>query len=100
MNKKSPIARVLHEYINIVTSARSANTGRTYHNAMNAFCEMLRERKLPPAITPISALPEDTVAWFIAALKDYAPTTERLYLTAMPGFFEYLSAERLCEISL
>ena len=100
MNKKSPIARVIHEYINIVTSARSANTGRTYHNAMNAFCEMLRERKLPPDTTPISALPEDAVAWFIAALKDYAPTTERLYLTAMTGFFEYLSAERLCEINL
>jgi len=100
MNKKSPIARVIHEYINIVTSARSANTGRTYRNAMNAFCEMLREHKLPADTTPISLLPEDAVAWFIAALKDYAPTTERLYLTAMTGFFEYLSAERLCEINL
>jgi site-specific recombinase XerD len=100
MNKKSPIARVIKEYINIVTSARSANTGRTYRNAMNAFCEMLREHKLPADTTPISLLPEDAVAWFIAALKDYAPTTERLYLTAMTGFFEYLSAERLCEINL
>jgi integrase len=30
----------------------------------------------------------------------YSPTTERLYLTALTGFYEYLSAERLCEINL
>jgi len=100
MNKKSSISRVIHEYINIVTSARSSNTGRTYHNAMNSFCDMLREHKLDPETTPISALPDEAVPWFIAALKDYSPTTERLYLTAMTGFYEYLSAERLCEINL
>ena len=50
--------------------------------------------------TPISTLPEDAVSWFIAALKVYSPTTERLYLTALSGFYEYLSAERLCEINL
>jgi len=100
MNKKSSISRVVNEYINIVTSARSANTGRTYHNAMNSFCGMLRDHQLPPETTPISTLPEDAIPWFIGALKDYSPTTERLYLTAMTGFYEYLSAERLCEINL
>lgn len=100
MNKRSSISRVITEYINTVSSARSANTGRTYHNAMNAFSLMLNDRKLPPETTPISALPEDAVTWFISALKVYSPTTERLYLTALAGFYEYLSAERLCEINL
>jgi site-specific recombinase XerD len=45
-------------------------------------------------------LTEDAVSWFIASLKVYSPTTERLYLTALAGFYEYLSAERLCEINL
>ena len=100
MNKRSSISRVVNEYINIVTSARSANTGRTYRNALNSFCKMLKTHHLPPEITPIATLTEDAASWFIVALKDYAPTTERLYLTAMTGFYEYLSAERLCEINL
>lgn len=100
MNKRSTISHVITEYINTVTSARSANTGRTYQNAMNAFRIMLIDRKLPPDSTPISALPEDAISLFILALKIYSPTTERLYLTALAGFYEYLSAERLCEINL
>jgi site-specific recombinase XerD len=100
MNKRSPISLVINEYINIVTSARSANTGRTYRNAMNSFELMLADHRLPADMTPISALPEDAVTWFLSALKVYSPTTERLYLTALTGFYEYLSAERLCEINL
>jgi integrase len=100
VNKKSPISLVINEYINTVTSARSANTGRTYRNAMNSFELMLVDRRLPADITPISALPDDAVTWFLSSLKVYSPTTERLYLTALTGFYEYLSAERLCEINL
>src|SRR4030043_1289244 len=100
MNKRSAVSHVIHEYINIVTSARSANTGRTYRNAMNSFQLMLADHKLPSESTSISALPEEAVVWFISALKVYSPTTERLYLTALTGFYKYLSAERLCEINL
>ncbi len=100
MNKRSSIYQVITDYINTVTSARSANTGRTYQNAMNSFRVMLTDHKLSPETTPISMLPEDAVIWFISSLKAYAPTTERLYLTALTGFYEYLSAERLCEINL
>lgn len=100
MNKRSPIFLVINEYINTVTSARSANTGRTYRNAMNSFQIMLTDQRLPPEATPISALPEDAVTWFLSSLKVYSPTTERLYLTALTGFYEFLSAERLCEINL
>jgi site-specific recombinase XerD len=100
VNKRSPISLVIKEYINTVTSARSANTGRTYRNAMNSFELMLVDRRLPADMTPISALPDDAVTWFLSFLKVYSPTTERLYLTALMGFYEYLSAERLCEINL
>jgi site-specific recombinase XerD len=100
MNKKSSIKNVINEYINIVSAARSLNTARTYRNAMNSFCEMLSRHQMKIDVEPISLLDEDAVTWFIASLKDYSPTTERLYLTALTGFYEYLSAERLCEINL
>lgn len=94
------ISQAVNEYINTVVAARSPNTGRTYRNAMKSFQTMLVGRYMPPDSTVISALPEDAVSWFIGSLKVYSPTTERLYLTALTGFYEYLSAERLCEINL
>ncbi len=100
MNKKSSISSVINEYINIVTSARSVNTARTYHNALKSFKKILEFHDLPPDNSPIFMLSEDAVSWFINSLKDYSPTTERLYITAAAGFYEYLSAERLCEINL
>ncbi|MHC1784757.1 MAG: tyrosine-type recombinase/integrase [Anaerolineaceae bacterium] len=47
-----------------------------------------------------SDLAEDSVGWFAASLKDYSPATERLYLTAVTGFFEYLAAENLANVNL
>ena len=67
---------------------------------MNSFELMLADHRLPANETSISALPEDAVSWFISSLKVYSPTTERLYLTALTGLYEFLSAERLCEINL
>jgi site-specific recombinase XerD len=100
VNKKTSILRVINEYISIVTSARSANTGRTYHNAMNSFCQVISDHHFSPDSTPIAELPDEAISWVISALKDYSPATERLYLTAIIGFYEFLSAERLCEINL
>jgi integrase/recombinase XerC len=100
MNSRSSISLVINEYINSVTSARSANTGRTYRTAMNSFQLMLADRKYPPETTPISFLSEEAVRWFLAVLKVYSPTTERLYLTALTGLYEYITAERLCEFNL
>jgi site-specific recombinase XerD len=100
MNNKSSITNVIQEYVNTIKSARSANTAHTYLNALNSFQNMLVKYNLPPNTTPISDLSEDAASWFIAYLKDYSPTTERLYLTAMTGLFEFISAERLCEINL
>jgi site-specific recombinase XerD len=45
-------------------------------------------------------LSEEAVAWFTALLKEYAPTTEHLYLTAVMGFYEYLAAEGLGQYNL
>jgi len=41
---------------------------------------------------PLSALSEDMVLDFLRALKQQAPSTERLYLTAMAQFYEYVVA--------
>lgn len=94
------IAQATMQYLDNIRLARSENTARSYRNAMNAFAALLSERDLPAEKTNTTELPEDSIAWFASSLKDYAPATEQLYLTAVAGFFEYLAAERLADPNL
>jgi integrase len=87
-------------YLDSVRLARSENTARTYGNALSSFIETLRDEGIAPETERLDALSEDAVVWFATALKDYAPATERLYLTAVSGFYDYLAAEGLADPSL
>jgi integrase/recombinase XerC len=88
------------EYIDTVNHTRSLNTSRTYQNAMNIFSDVLKERWIDPEKMDISALAEDAIGWFAAYLKNYSPATERLYLQAVKGFYEYLASENATNINL
>lgn len=94
------VSQAIQAYLKSVELARSARTARTYQNALQAFAQVLSDHALPPDQTPPTALPEDSAAWFAAELKVYAPATERLYLSALSSFFDYLAAERLAEPNL
>lgn len=87
-------------YIHSVNAARSANTARTYNNGMSLFLLMLSEHGIDSKVTPLSVLDEEAVAWYAARLKDYAPATERLYLTAIVGFYDYLAGDNLAVVNL
>ena len=96
----SSLSQSIQLYLESVNLSRSANTARTYRYALNVFLQVLDDHNLPPAKTPISELTEDAIAWFASALKPYSPATERLYLTAVAGFYEFLAAERLADPNL
>lgn len=87
-------------YLDSVYLARSEATYRTYKNAMKKFSDVLSAGKLSPEETSIMELSEDTIAWFAAELKSYAPATEQCYLTAATGLFEYIAGEEIMEINL
>ena len=101
-NADSPptIAQAVANYLDTVNLARSANTARTYRNGLRLFLQVLQEHDLDPETAPITTLKEEAVAWFAQALKDFAPATERLYLTAATTFYEYLAAEGLTAVNL
>lgn len=87
-------------YINNIALARSENTARTYRNALNLFQEVLEAYNLPRETSMIEELPEDAIAWFAKHLKIYSPATERLYLSAAKGYYEYLAGENMAELNL
>ncbi len=94
------IDSAIREYLESLALARSPNTARTYHNALNLFIQVLELHHLPTENTPASAITEQPVSWMIQALKYSSASTERLYLTALTGLYEYLVAENLAEINL
>lgn len=94
------VSAAIEKYLDTVKLARSENTARTYANALQFFSQVLDVRNHSPEKMPISDISEEAVVWTISALNVYAPTTERLYLAALAGFYEFLAAERLAEINL
>lgn len=94
------IERSLQDYLQTVELSRSANTARTYRNAINAFRLCLEDSV--PDLTKLSAneIQEEWIADFAAFLKRYSPASEQLYLTATNGWYEYLAAEGLSEVNL
>ena len=99
-NIEMSIANAIASYLDSVRLARSPNTAKTYRFGMQMFKAVLTHLKINPETTPVANLTEDAIIWLAAELKNSAPTTERLYLTALTGFFEYLSAEGLANINL
>ena len=94
------ISQAIDGYLKSVSLSRSAHTTRTYRNALNCLSNVLQDHHLPPEKSICKDLSEDVVVWFATALKEYAPTTERLYLTVLNGFFEFIAAERLADPNL
>ena len=97
---EASIEKVVAAFLDSVNLSRSANTHRTYKNGLAIFQEVLKDHQIDPVKDPITSLKEDSVGWFAAALKVYAPATERLYLTAASTLFEWIAAENLAAVNL
>lgn len=87
-------------YIEGVQLSRSKNTARTYSNGLNFYLDVLRSHKLDPEKSDISSISENSILWMCEALKELAPSTERLYLTATVNYFEHLLAENLAQLNM
>ena len=94
------ISMAIARYLDSVSSSRSPNTLRTYRNGLRCFADCLAKREIDIQTCGTDNLPEQSIGWFIAFLKNHAPTSERLYLTAAAGFFEFISAENLAAVNL
>jgi len=98
--EKITVEKAIDAFLQNLSLSRSANTARTYRNGMREFVIILQKHGKNAESEPVENLQEDTIAWLAAGLKKYAATTERLYLTAVTQFFEFLSAEKLASVNL
>lgn len=100
MTANLTIDEAVERFLRTVSQARSENTALTYGHALTLFLEVLEKNHLSPRESPSERLTEEGAAWMISRLKDHAPSTERLYLTAVTRFYEYLASENLASINL
>ncbi len=94
------IEQALSSYLETVKTSRSAHTARAYANASNSFRACLKKNSLDPSAAPTAELTESAIAWLIKYLKDASPATERLYVQAVAGFYQFLAAEKLADVNL
>jgi len=90
----------LEAYLAGVALSRSPNTARTYRNAVNAFSASQRDQGRDPEVTDVREASENWIVDFARYLAPYSPASERLYLTALTGWYEYLAAENQADINL
>jgi len=94
------VRQALDRFLSEVAAGRSRNTHKAYRQAADRFADVLAERGVPPTLTPISDLDTEWMAWFIQSLRPFAVATERLYVTALSGFYEHVAAEGWAEVNL
>lgn len=97
---KMYLSECIKKYLSSVKLSRSANTYRTYQNAMNLFIEVLLIHDLDSEKTSVSEVREDAIIWMAAALKDFSPATEQVYMTATVGLYEFIAGENLAQVNL
>ncbi len=94
------IRLVTEQFLNTVRSARSQNTHRTYQNAINMFLLTLENHGYDVVNESVTKLKEDAIGLFIADMKHHSASTERLYLSAVKGFYEFLVSENYASPNL
>jgi len=94
-NEDISIQKTIHMFIDTVSQARTKKTAETYGFALQAFSALLADHKIDVQARPIADLPDEAVGWFAAWLKQHSPATERLYLQATIGFYQFLAAEQI-----
>ncbi len=94
------IDHTITKYLNMIGTARSANTHRTYQNGLQAFKLALSAHNVDSSTAPVTRLREAILGTFLEYLKDYSPATERLYIQSVQGFYKYLMAEEYVNFNL
>lgn len=100
MSKFSTIDSAIDAYLDTVRLARSQHTYITYKNALNNFKQCLTKNNIDTQKRPVEDITTDEIGWYANYLKEYAATTEQLYLTAVKGFYDFLAAEEAVDLNL
>lgn len=88
MNKKfhevNTVQEIIQGFLNSIRYSRSPKTYETYKQAMKIFTRKVGED---------APLTSETYAEFLASLRDYSPSTQATYKTALLGLYAYFAEQ-------
>lgn len=87
-------------YLEEIGKSRATSTLNTYYYVIEKFKTTLKRRDVPPASTPLSAMTNEWIQWFLDDLRTLEPTTERGHLAAVMGFYDYVVAKNWLNLNL
>jgi integrase/recombinase XerC/integrase/recombinase XerD len=93
------ISNAVNDWLAVVGSSRSKATYETYKIAMNSFLESIAGDGIKLS-SDVSRLKEKHIGTFAAYLKPMSSSTEKVYLTALYGFFRHTNAEELTTFNM
>ena len=99
MSEVIKFSEAVNDFLAMIQRSRSQNTYRSYANALSFF-QKTNQDKSKLQDPPISSLKPDAILDCLDDLRTYTPATEKLYLTAIYRFYEFLAASQLIEINL
>lgn len=99
MNDSITISQAIQDFLALIQRSRSRNTYRSYANALSFFLQSLEEENGNGDLIA-SNLKENSILHCIEMLRHYTPATEKLYLTAIYRFFEFLCASEIVDVNL
>jgi len=102
MREGPTISSVIADFLDRKALARSRKTARAYRHGLQHFKQALLSRGLDPLRERARTLQETHVLGFIEDMQDsnLAPSTQKLYASAITQFYKYLAARSLAEVNL
>jgi integrase/recombinase XerC len=94
------IEQALELYLEEVGKSRASSTLNTYHYIIEKFKVTLTQHDVLLARTPLSAMTNEWIQWFLDDLRTLEPTTERGYLAPVIGFYDYVVAKNWLDLNL
>lgn len=96
------IQEAIERYLKQIRRSKSANTAITYGQGLQAFASTLAasELEIDVAEAEVTTVSPHWLEIFLNDLQSQSVATERLYTTAVAGFFRYVAAQEWAAINL
>ncbi len=96
------IAEAIEDYLHQKALSRSAKTAQTYRHGLEHFVEVLGAHDVEATASPAGLGEMMLVLRFVEHLQDLAlsTSTQKLYSSAVSGFYKYLAARSLASVNL
>jgi integrase/recombinase XerC len=96
------ISEAVEDYLHQKALSRSVKTAQTYQHGLEHFLTVLGENEVKPTASPAGLDEMMLVLRFVEHLQDLdlSTSTQKLYASAVSGFYKYLAARSLAQVNL